>query len=140
MSRKRTRLQVLFFVLLAAQGAVVSASSFPSSPSERVQVFATCAGRYSALAEHQRFFDGAASERAQETQRVFEELLEATLPAAIDWGMPGRQALTWRVSAKVATSQLLHSSTFSPDDRHKAIAQEAAQGHLKECEGLVFGT
>jgi len=125
----------LVFTLLAPAAA---AQGLPWSPSERVQVFATCAGRYAALAEHQRFFDGAASERAMQMQEIFEDLIEATMPEAVDWGMPGRQALDWHIAAKMATASLLNSANFGTNERRREIDGAAADTYLQECRGLVF--
>ncbi|WP_147124478.1 hypothetical protein [Shimia ponticola] len=131
-------LRIILFLLLGSS-TMAQAQGVPWSPSERVQLFATCAGRYSALAEHQRFFDGSASERAEAMQEIFEELIDATLPAAMDWGMPGRQALDWRITAKMATASLLNSANFGTNTRRREIDGAAAEAYLDECQRLVLG-
>lgn len=125
-------------LILAGAASTAGATTLPWSPSERVQLFATCAGRYAALAEHQRFFDGAASDRATDMQEIFQELIEATLPEAVDWGMPGRQALDWHITAKMATASLLNSAEFGTNQRRREIDGAAAQSYLLECQGFVF--
>lgn len=135
-------LKTLLLVLTCAASTFATTSAaqrLPWSPSERVQLFATCAGRYAALAEHQRFFDGAASERAMDMQHLFQDLIDATMPEAVDWGMPGRQALNWHVTAKMATASLLNSANFGTNERRREIDFAAAEAYLAECKGLVLG-
>lgn len=124
----------LLCLVIAAQGA----SAAPQSPSERVQLFATCAGRFSALAEHQRLVDGPASEEADARRRAFDDLLSAVMPDALDWGMPGEMALNWRLTAKHAQAQLLSKSAFQSDARVAEISRQAADAFLRECDRWVL--
>ena len=113
--------------------------ALPYSPSQRAELFANCAGRLSALEEHQRMFDGPASEVTRSAVRRFEALLEAVMPDAIAYGMPGRQVWSWRVNAKHAQSLLLNKATFSQDGRLLERAQMASDQYISECENLVLG-
>ncbi|MEL6701000.1 MAG: hypothetical protein AAFO58_04885, partial [Pseudomonadota bacterium] len=117
---------------LSTGAASAGTDMFPRSPSERVQVFAMCAGRYSALEEHQRFFDGAASEQAGSIRAEFESLIDAAMPDAVDWGMPQRMALDWRVTAKAAQAQLLHSGTFATNSRRQQVDRQASESFFAE--------
>lgn len=116
-----------------------SATALPFSPSQRAELFANCAGRLAALEEHQRMFDGSASERTRQIVNRFEALLEAVMPDAIDYGMPGRQVWSWRVNAKQAQSLLLSRATFSQDHRLLQRSKQASERYIAECESLVLG-
>ncbi|MGV6849571.1 MAG: hypothetical protein ACWA5A_14450 [Marinibacterium sp.] len=129
----KTYLTVCLFLTAGA------AAALPRSPSQRAQLFATCAGRYSALAEHQRMFDGAASETADAQRAAFEALLDAVLPDARDWGMPGEMALQWRLAAKLAQAELLQRSTFQSDSSIAETSRHAADRLFGECRGWVLG-
>lgn len=122
--------------LLSAAGA---AAALPRSPSQRAQLFATCAGRYSALAEHQRLFDGSASEVADAQKQAFEDLLEAVMPDARDWGMPGEMALQWRLTAKMAQARLLQRSVFQSDTVIAEQSRRAADRLFGECRTWILG-
>ena len=134
-----SRIKTCVLALVFALSAHCAATALPQSPSERVQLFASCAGRFSALADHHRLFDGAASEVAEFKKASFEALLEATLPDAIAWGMPGRMAFDWRMTAKMAQATLLHRSTFTQDAYIKVRSRETAAAYLQFCEGQVLG-
>ncbi|MEM8979282.1 MAG: hypothetical protein AAGD04_07350 [Pseudomonadota bacterium] len=136
MSSFKTILAALLCFVMSAQAIF----ALPQSPSERVQVFATCAGRYSALAEHQRFFDGEASERAEAKKEDFERLIEAILPVALDWGTPGAQIISWRITAKFAQAELLHRGSFHSDAFMAKRSKEIAIKFLADCDGLALGT
>lgn len=133
--------KVRAFIAPALLSIVLTAPALalPYSPSQRAQLFADCAGRLAALEEHQRMFDGPASEQTQNVIRVFEALLDAVMPDAIEYGMPGRQVWSWRVNAKQAQSLLLNRSTFSQDDRAIERAKAASEHYIAECEKLVLG-
>ena len=84
-------------------------------------------------------FDGPASEQTRDVLRVFEALLEAVLPDAIEYGMPGRQVWSWRVNAKHAQSILLNRATFGQDHRMLDRSSRAAEQYISDCESLVLG-
>lgn len=109
------------------------------SPSERLRIFATCAGRLSALEEHQRLFDGPASEITARQKARFDEIIAALLPHAVDHGMPGRQALAWQIEAKMAQAVLLQRAAFHRDSLLASRARSAARTRLSACDGLLLG-
>ena len=128
-------LKTIVSVLLVFSAGV--AAGMPQSPSQRVQLFATCAGRYSALLEHERLFDGATSERAALHKQQFEDLLDAVLPDALDWGMPGHMALDWRLTAKHTQATLLHRGVFHTDRDVAAHAKQISETLLNQCRELT---
>lgn len=127
------------FVVLISILTAGAATGLPHSPSERARLFATCAGRYSALAEHERMFDGPASEIADKRRAQFDSLLEAVMPDARDWGMPGEMALSWRLTAKMAQAQLLQRSVFQSDAFIAEQSKRAADRFFAECRGHILG-
>jgi hypothetical protein len=129
-------MKLLWAVFLLAFAQMAAAT--PQSPSERVQLFATCAGRYSALAEYQRLMDGPASEVADAQRARFDDLLDAVMPDALEWGMPGDMAMNWRITAKMAQAQLLSRGTFQTDRDIAAHAKRAAQAFLQECNAIIL--
>lgn len=121
---------------LALAGA---AFALPASPIERVKVFATCAGRLSALEQYQWMFDGPASERTARRIAAFDDILAALLPYAADTGLPDRQALIWRVAAKTTQAGLMQDARFATDPRRAGLAAKAAEAALTACDGLLLG-
>ncbi len=121
-----------FLVLVLTAG---SADALPDSDRAQVRVFASCAGRLSALMEFQWMFDGAASERTENVRSGFEALLEASLGR----GVSGSEALNWRIEAKMAQARLLSLGTFGTDARVARQAARASALYLGECEGMLLG-
>jgi hypothetical protein len=109
----------------------------PQSPSARLELFQTCAGRLSALIAHQWLVDPAASEATEATRDQFDALIDAVMPDAIAWGMPRQMALHWRIAAKAAQADLLATATFSLDPVRAARARRAADARLADCDGLL---
>ncbi|WP_146587450.1 hypothetical protein [Puniceibacterium confluentis] len=120
---------LIWFTVLAGP-----ATALPDRPGDLARMFATCAGRMTAMMEFQWSFDGAASERTGETLRDFDVLLEAALGP----GATGRDALNWRIDAKMAHSRLLNLATFGRDDRLRSQASRAAELYLSECEDVLL--
>ena len=111
----------------------------PFSPTERLQLFAQCAGRYSALATHEAFFDGQASEAAEERAKTFQTLVDAVMPDAISYGMPARQALSWQVDEKMVHLALMQRATFEADPRRVEPARIRVDASIAQCEQLLLG-
>ncbi|MFZ5962241.1 hypothetical protein ACOXXX_04755 [Thalassococcus sp. BH17M4-6] len=110
-------------------------SALPSDTRDRARLFAGCAGRMSALMEHQWMFDGAASDRTKKVRAGFVALVEAS----VGQGVTGRDALNWRIDAKMAQARLLQLATFSDDARIVRQARRRADLYLAECENLLLG-
>jgi len=105
----------------------------PLDPEQQLHTFATCAGRLSAVMEHQWLFDGPASEQTKLQRAAIIDLVEAVMP-------PDREpeVLQWRIAAKVAQLALLTRATFNPDARDAAWAQQQATRFARECTGLLL--
>jgi hypothetical protein len=123
---------------LAACVATQSAA-LPVSSHERARVFADCAGWLLAVEEHQRIFDGPASEATARQRAAFLDLLDAVLPHAEAQGLPPGMAMSWRVTARAEQSALLTRAAFAPDPLARGPALAAAEARVAVCEGLLPG-
>jgi len=127
-----------FLPALAVVFAATTAQAMPQSPAERAQLFATCAGRLSALTEFQWMFDGPESERTQARRDQFVGLLEVTVQDAVADGMPGNLVMGWRLNAKVAQADLLRKSRFATDPRLAAHATIRAETLIRDCDRWIL--
>ncbi|KMW56412.1 hypothetical protein AIOL_001366 [Candidatus Rhodobacter oscarellae] len=96
--------------------------------------FATCAGRLSALMEHQWMFDGAASEETEHSRALVIDILDAMMPAD-----RGRDVLSWRIEAKVAHSALLTRASFAQEPRDRIWAARTALRLTEDCQRFLLG-
>lgn len=97
-----------------------------------VRVFAFCAGRLSALMEHQWLTDGPASEATRELR---DEML--TLVAAVAAPEEVAAVLGWRVEAKAAHAALLSQAAFATDADVARRARMRAANLAADCTSLV---
>ncbi|MEZ5755625.1 MAG: hypothetical protein R3D90_12935 [Paracoccaceae bacterium] len=91
--------------LLCALAAPVAAEADADLPDNPLHFFATCAGRMSALMEHQWLVDGPASDITKARRAAALDVLSALTP-------PGEevQVMAWRVEAKAAHAALLRQT------------------------------
>ena len=99
-----------------------------------VVMFATCAGRLSALMEHQWMFDGPASEQTALQRAHMIDMLDAVRPPD-----QGREVLALRIDAKMAQAALLTRATFNDDPHDKSRAMRLALRRVEECTGVLLG-
>lgn len=102
---------------------------------DQLRVFANCAGRLSAVMEHQWMFDGPQSERTEAQRDQMLDLVAAIMPAD-----QGRQVLSWRVTAKSAQWRLLSRATFNDDPRDAHWARGMADRYAGECTALLLNS
>ncbi|MFN3824127.1 MAG: hypothetical protein ACK4GW_05025 [Pseudorhodobacter sp.] len=95
-----------------------------------MQVFATCAGRLSAVMEFQWLTDGPASEATARARQSMIALTDAATPTGSE-----PRALHLRIEAKAAQAGLLHAAYFRGDGR----AGDRAEALMAECRGLLLG-
>lgn len=113
--------------MLAALAVGVVANT-PGAANPLARDFAHCAGRYSALVEHQWLVDGPASEHSARMRDAFVQMTEAVS------GPDGAAvALNWRIEAKVAQAALLSRAWTARD---KAAEARSAQ-LLQACADLI---
>jgi hypothetical protein len=99
-----------------------------------LRVFASCAGRFSALMEEQWLLSDPASD-ATARQR------EAMLSLIAAMTVPGQEtaALAWRIEAKVAQADLLSLARFGSADATAARAAQRSDELLSMCRSLLLG-
>jgi hypothetical protein len=136
---KTFRAGILAMVLGFSQAVPLWAGTVPSSPSARLQIFETCAGRLSAEIAHRWLVDPASADPIAEMRDEFDAVIEAVLPDALAWGLPPALPMHWRVSAKAMQGSLLATATFSLDPAQAARARHIATAHLAACNGIVIG-
>lgn len=132
------RMKIIALTLAAALAWAPAAWPVPFSTTERVKVFATCAGRLSALEEHQRLFDGPASEVTARRKAQFDDLIAALLQDAVERGLPGRQALAWQIEAKLALAALMQRVSFGQDPVQVREARGTVRERLRACDRLLL--
>jgi hypothetical protein len=115
------------------------AGTIPASPSARLQIFETCAGRLSAEIAHRWLIDPASADGVAEMRDDFDAVIEAVLPDALAWGLPAAMPMHWRVSAKATHGALLSTATFGLDPAQAARARKIATAHLAACNGILIG-
>ena len=121
--------------------SVLAVTSSPSLVQARmfdrgdpVVLFATCAGRLSALMEHQWMFDGPGSEDTAVKRAHMIDMLDAV--RAPD---QGHKVLALRIEAKMAQAALLTRATFNDDPDDKTRAMRLATQRVSECTGVLLG-
>lgn len=116
-------------LLAAASGA----SALPSSPSQQAEAFAICAGRYAAQASQSTKFTHPRADRA-----IFEDLLNAVLPAAEAYGMPKSHAANAKFQAWRDHAYLHNDANFAVDPGRQARAADRLARDISECDDLVL--
>lgn len=120
------------FLALATLFAATNVAALPHSPSQRAEAFATCAGRYAAQDTYWAQQKDSSVERA-----TFDALLDAILPAAVDFGMPESHAANAKFQAWKTHAYLRNDANFAVDAlrRNKAAARLARD--LADCAALI---
>lgn len=133
------------FLTTALRGAacvILTASAtlaLPGTPWKRAEVFATCSGRLAALAVRQQAARDPGWTETLEQRDMFDMLLEATLPAALENGVPGDEHLRWRSAGWSETAVLLADMEYSFDSRRAARAEAALDHRIADCRSLLLG-
>lgn len=96
-------------------------------------VFAACAGRYSAELEHAWLMNTPQAEELASTRADLLALLEAVMTPET-----ARDALNYRIEAKIAQSALLTTAEFGTNPERTKAAKRLAERHLKGCKRLLL--
>ncbi|MEX0339551.1 MAG: hypothetical protein AB3N11_10975 [Arenibacterium sp.] len=106
----------------------------PAAASDEIyNVFAGCAGRFSAEMEHAWLMGDAAADEYESQRHTFISLTEAAIPAE-----KTRAVLHHRLDHKLAHASLLTIATFGQDDRRARAARSAAKAYRQACEQLLL--
>ena len=108
--------------------AVGFAGCGPTQADPLLREFSICAGRFSALVEHQWLADGPASERSAQSRDAMLSLVEA-----VEEPRMAATVLGWRIEAKVAQRALLDRAYFAQD----ALAAKRSAQLLQACADLI---
>lgn len=135
MGSLRTILAAAITVLFAAP---MSPPAFAQGESAVVRnlpkEFAYCAGRLSALMEHQWLLSDPAADRTHAQRAAMISLLESVTPTG-----QARHLLYLRISAKVAQAELLTIATFDKDPERKSLALMHAETEIGACLNMLLG-
>jgi hypothetical protein len=113
---------------LSVVGPVPAAFSQTHPEQGPLRMFAVCAGRLSALVEHQWMVDGPASEQTARSRDAMLALVDAVVqPEA------ALRTMQWRIDAKVAQAGLLARAHFAGDQ----TAEKRSAHLLQECADLI---
>lgn len=121
------KLALVWLILAGVPGPGAAGSD------DQLRVFANCAGRLSALMEHQWMFDGPGSEDTAAERALLIDLIEAIMPAN-----RGREVLAWRIDAKMAHAMLLNRAAFSQDPREAVWAARMAERLVGQCRSYLL--
>lgn len=128
-------------LMAATVATCFGASAAPGNPDtiELTRLFADCAGRFLAEAEHEALFSGHAAQQAMDSRDDFLMLLGAVLPAARAAGLPEARALSWRVEARAAQRALLAAGEFNMRQDAATRARATAERYIATCNRLRLG-
>ncbi|NIZ09158.1 hypothetical protein [Pseudooceanicola sp. HF7] len=104
----------------------------PAPLPEIVRLFATCAGRLSAVMEHEWLLSRPGSEATALRRSRMLDLLEAVTEER-----NARRILTLRIEAKAAQARLLRRAAFSLVAAEASRAEAAAGKFMVRCDALL---
>ncbi len=111
-------------------------AALPQDPNERAYAFATCLGRYMAVADEADFY-GQNSEDARARRDLFALLLQSVTPDAQAAGTQWRSIIQYRIGAKQAQVRLTRLAKFEIDGQRARTAATVARNQVRVCDSLV---
>lgn len=127
---------------LAAAAFLITStlSAHPSSltPVEQAEAFATCAGRFSAVATRQNAEHDPGHQVSRRMEHDFMALLEATLPFASEAGIDTRTARHWRVAGWKEMAHLMKMRSTAQDADRADKAARDMDRRLRTCRRLIL--
>lgn len=118
--------------------AAHAAFALPSTPWQQAEMFAVCSGRLSALAAHEQAMRAPGHAETEQVRITFDMLLEATMPAAIEHGVPEKQARVWRSNGWVEVAALLADASYSLDATRAERAVVNLRRRISDCRAMVL--
>ncbi|SMX33899.1 hypothetical protein [Actibacterium lipolyticum] len=115
-----------------------AALTLPSTAHERAEVFAKCSGRLSALATNQRALKNPDVSTTERAHQNFEMMLSATLPDAIERGVPTSKPILWHASGWSEIAYLLADIQYSNDEIRAQRAKDAIEQRIDDCSALIL--
>ena len=114
--------------------ALLAPVALAASTDELHSAFATCTGRLSAQAEHERSHDAPHLQNTETLLGHFRDLLDAT-SETVNW----RDSIDMRVRAKLAHKAILTRATLNDNPQDAAWAENRAQREIARCRNLLLG-
>ena len=99
-----------------------------------LDIFAECAGRYSAELEHQWLMGDPTSEQTELERAQILDVMFALMDPERDASV----TLARRLEAKFAHSRLLQRAAFDPDQDSAVWAQGRSRNEIRRCASLVL--
>ncbi|MDV7141955.1 hypothetical protein R3X27_04585 [Tropicimonas sp. TH_r6] len=124
---------LLFALLLLLPGQRLSAEQVELP--EIAQNFASCAGRLTALMQHQWLLSESGSDQTEAWRATMIDLLDAALPGG---AQAGREALRYRLAARQAHAALLSRASFNDSRRDAGWAKRRAEAEIAQCQALMI--
>ncbi|MEO1140152.1 MAG: hypothetical protein AAFW87_11920 [Pseudomonadota bacterium] len=118
--------------------STLAAQSSSLTPVEQAQAFATCAGRFSAVATRQNAEHDPGFEVSRRMEHSFEALLEATLPFAADAGVDPTEARHWRVAGWKEMAHRMRMQQSAADLSHADRAARDMNRRLTTCRRMIL--
>lgn len=123
---------LLFAITSCLTGVFQASSAFPQNAD--LHLFATCAGRLSALMEDQWLIADPASD-----QTALQRDALLSLVAALATPDDEARAISWRVEAKAAQADLLARARFGQNAKTAAQAARQSDELIGMCRSLLLG-
>ncbi|MEM6578931.1 MAG: hypothetical protein AAF678_10595 [Pseudomonadota bacterium] len=128
----------LLLMALSVGPAFSGASAHPSGAAAQTEAFATCAGRFSAVAARQVAQKDPASERTTRMEHDFDALVDAVLPLAVENGINPRSARHWRVAGWTEMAHLMRLHYSRKDLSRAERAGRAIERRLATCARMIL--
>jgi len=139
-SRRRLRVPAFGFAvgMLLSLPAVAGETLRHSQAAAQTEAFATCAGRFSAVAARQLAQHDPASQEAMRLEHDFDALVEAILPFAVEDGIDPRRARHWRIAGWTEMAHLMRLRHSKKDRSHADRAGRAIERRLATCTRMIL--
>lgn len=134
MIRSAVLLSVVFW---APSFGMLHSQSFSMQPEERLKLFATCAGRFEALAGHYSATDNPDLPQTARMLNQFDDLVSAVTPDTVS-GSAQAQAL--RRSAQQKMTTLILSIRLGATQEPEIEANKAFTDELQLCASVLLPT
>lgn len=118
--------------------ATSAAFALPSTPWKQAEVFATCAGRYGALAARQFAVKDPELPITLQKRDDFRLLLEAVLPAALEHGVSEQDSIRWQSSGWSDIAYLMADEQYSFDPARAERARRMADSRIADCQDMLL--
>lgn len=133
-------LPALGVVLMGWGAAPTLADDRPghSRAAAQTEAFATCAGRFSAVAARQVAHHDPASGRATRLEHDFDALVDALLPIAVEEGVDPRRAHHWRIAGWTEMAHLMRLRHSKTDRSRADRAERTIERRLATCRRMIL--